>query len=90
MQTVYAVRCNVDTTEGKGPMIVKHLTNNLKTAQVIADKLEPYGISGQFNNVEQMVMFSSVAEYEEYQNGSIQRAALAKLTDIDKKVLGLI
>jgi hypothetical protein len=90
MHTVYAVRCNVDTTEGRGPMVVKCLADNPTTAQAIADKLEPYGHSGQFNNVEPMIMFSSLVEYNEYQDGAVKRAALTKLNDVEKKVLGLI
>lgn len=63
MKTVYGVYCNVDTNEGRGPIVLKYLLENKKDAQKIADELEPYKHSGQFNNVQELDLFNNYEEY---------------------------
>lgn len=88
---MFGVYCNIDTTEGRGPMVLKVIVPRLPDAQKIADNLEPYGHSGQFNRVEDLgaITYESYEDWKSNNDAAVKEQALAKLTAREKRVLRL-
>lgn len=84
---VYIVMVNADAAEGKGPMVPHCVCEDYKLAAKIAVDLEPYGISGQFNNVMKMPITKSYVTKRE--KDKIRLKALSKLTEEEKDALGV-
>jgi hypothetical protein len=89
MQTIYIVFENADKTEGRGPMVPVACFLNQKHAKKVANMNEPYGHSGQFCEVREFPLCSNVDDYIDAREEKVRRTALAKLTEEEKKLLGL-
>ena len=89
MRTVFVVKVNADLTEGRGPMLVKHICADLNTANNIALREEPYGHANQFTQVEEMDILTSYPDYEKQQKEKLIKSALGKLSQAERKALNL-
>jgi hypothetical protein len=93
--TVFNVRGNTDTTEGRGNSIVLARANSEQLAQRIANTESFYGEHGVMGGPNLSVQEESVKVFETYEdflienNNSKVNAALRKLTKEEKKLLGL-
>lgn len=87
MKTVYAAQENEDTTEGKGRMRTVALFDTKDAALACAKGRGVMGVGD--GDVTVVQVFSSMRDYEENNDTAMRKKALAKLTDYDKKLLGL-
>ena len=97
MFTIYGAYRNADETEGRGPMrLVLLLADRDEMVKYIEAQPDPWhrhctwrdNRYGDWEMREHRV-FQSAEEVDEYAAGEPRRRALAKLTDEDKRVLGL-
>jgi hypothetical protein len=94
---VYGLYYNSDMTEGRGPMLLHSIWDNWAECVKFMDKQT--GIMGRKAKwstqkygdwrIEEHYIVSSEADMTEKQNHEIKQKALAKLTDEEKKALGL-
>jgi hypothetical protein len=62
-KTIWIVLENFDKCEGKGPMVPKCAATTAATAKRIANEFEPYGNSGQFNDVRELTIYETADEF---------------------------
>lgn len=95
----YELSYNSDCVEGRGYNKIHARFANKDDAITICNDQKfwkRYGVMGTkidpAHHVKEVVgiVFESVSEYLNYDENAIKEAALAKLTDIEKKLLGLI
>lgn len=94
---IFAVKANRDQTEGKGPMYTVARFSNKEEAiqlQISKDFARDYGVQGTpyaASDVEEeeIKVYDSFAEYSLEKREDIRKRALAKLTQEEKRVLGL-
>lgn len=97
MKTIYLVKKNSDTTEGRGPMVIDcAFTKENDAKTYIDDKPGVMGRKAKWSEekygdwqVEPLVVFETIEERNKWDKDAIKRAALAKLTPAERKVLGL-
>lgn len=100
MTAVYVVMRNSDFTEGRGPMVMDSLWMNAKDAVRYAESIEPYGAKmemgkygafayGQFLEIKLQEVMDSYEDMTQKKENELREKALAKLSDKEKKVLGL-
>ena len=91
MKEIYVVMANYDTVEGRGPMIMDCIFENIADAEQYT-KTAP-GIMGRINmgdfDIKIMPLLSSLEEKKEFDKSSVKQRALAKLTNYEKQILGL-
>lgn len=94
---VYVVKKNSDMSEGRGPKIVDSIFSNRTAAVEYMDK-QPgiMGRTGKWSEdgygdwkIEEMFLFDSANQREEAVIAEHKENALKKLTDYEKKILGL-
>ena len=94
----YELTYNSDGTEGRGYSVVAaRFVNKADAVAVCNDKRfwGKHGVMGTKMNPEHDVrevlapLFDSVPDYWQYSEDEVRRKALAKLTDLEKKALGL-
>ena len=89
MQRVYLVYANSDSTEGRGHDELKYVCSNEIAAKEMAKCLGPMGASD--GSVKVDYMYDSVLERQQrIKEDFIRSEALKKLTDEEKRVLGII
>lgn len=87
---IFVFMKNADQTEGRGPMVPVCGFTDKTEAQKVADRLEPYGFSGQFNEVREFTVYNKAEDFPGYPSDeNLKKHALAKLTAQEKKLLGL-
>jgi hypothetical protein len=89
MRTVYVVLCNADTTEGRGSMVATAIFESEGEAKKLADRLEPYKNSGQFNKVEALPLLESMDDYFVARKEGIRKQVIKRLYQEEKEVLGI-
>ena len=97
MNTIFAVYRNSDMTEGRGPMIIDSLWSDLQEAKKYID-IQP-GIQGRMAKwstmkhgdwyIEELKVYNTSDQKNKEDNEIIRVRALNKLTDKERKVLGL-
>lgn len=94
MIEIYIVKLNADLTEGRGPMVFHSAWEDKIEAEKVADYIDPYFKPGQrrsgLSSVEPAILHESFDEYKNNGDKKIKERALAKLTDYEKKLLGLV
>lgn len=75
--------------DGRGSYRIQTITSNLTAAKEIAISLEPYGFEGQFTRIVNSFIFSSYDDWKKYIEEKTRQDALKKLTEKEKKALGL-
>lgn len=67
---VYCVYICADTTEGRGPMILKEIFDNREGAEQYALSIEPYGYKNQFTMIDEKIVLKNCIDKEniEYRN----------------------
>ncbi len=92
---LWACLTNTDSVEGRGREIpVAYTKSKEKAAEIISDPMfySRYGVMGCNNcciREETFVIIDSVLEIPTLDKEKIRCAALAKLTDVEKEILGL-
>jgi len=97
MFTVFGVYRNADQTEGRGPMVLSKLFASREVAEhYVVAQPDPYGRQREWRDgrygdweLRDHAVFQSLEEIEECVADEAKRRALAKLTDEDKRALGL-
>ena len=97
MYTIHIVLKNADETEGRGPMIpVKYILNHDDAVAYIESRPDAYSRQRKWQGerygdyeLRTVPLLESLAEIEEYIPVDFKAQALAKLTDQEKKALGL-
>ena len=89
MNIAYIALGNTDTVEGKGGMKSIGAFWDKKLAEDVSAR--EGGCMGQPQKpwIDEIPIFDSLEDREEYKQGDKRRKALAKLTDADKHILGL-
>lgn len=88
MKIVYLATKNSDGMEGKGNTIPVALFEKKEDAQRCADKFAPMGYPPGDRPIE-MVVHENFRSYEEGYTDEVRRRALSKLSDTERKALGL-
>jgi hypothetical protein len=86
---VYLVYRNADLTEGRGPDVLEGIFKDREVADEYAMKLEPYGFKNQFCRVKEEVVHCDYKDFETYKKAELRKRALSKLTEEERKVLGV-
>lgn len=97
MKVVYATLYNADTCEGRGPMVIdKVFSNRRDAAAYIDNKPGVMGRRGKWSEekygdwkIEEYPVFDCLAEARQSDEKIKKEKALAKLTEEDKRALGL-
>ncbi len=97
MKTVYATYYNADMTEGRGPMVLdKIFTNRVDANAYIDTKFGVMGRPGPWSNqkygdwtVQEHRLFDSLDDAAKDHDREVRKRALGKLTDEERKVLGI-
>ncbi len=89
MKNIYLVRVNADTTEGRGPMVPKATFTNEQDAIAVEKTMHPYRVDDGLVDVIVFPLYTSIDDYRDNNEKSVKEKALAKLTDYEKKLLGL-
>lgn len=88
MVKLYKIRYDV-SEDGRGHFRDVVCTADLSVAKQIAKKVEPYGFENQYTTIDEIVMVSSFAEFEKYENDRIIAGAMSKLNSKEKELLHL-
>jgi hypothetical protein len=96
MITIHIVRKNADSTEGSGPMVpIKYITDYEAAVAYVEAQPDPYGRVRSWNanrygdlSLEEVPVFESLDEIDDYAAIDIKAQALAKLTEQEKRALG--
>ncbi len=89
MKTVYTVWFNSDTTEGRGPMVLKGIAATSEVAGALAADCPKIMGVGANADIRRETLFESVADYQAGQRKAIVTLALSKLTKEEREALGL-
>ncbi len=87
---VYEVTVNSDMTEGRGPM--RHLAffTDQNDAELAGEPHKIMGVGkGHSVKFKELRIYQSLNEYTERTAYSLRKSALAKLTDDEKRALGI-
>lgn len=87
MQTVWAAKKNADLTEGRGPMVIIALFSDEVSARSAARGWGVMGVGD--GEVTPMFVYNTYREYVEEKDNEIRNRALAKLSEEEKRTLGL-
>lgn len=90
MQNIYVVRQNSDMTEGRGAMIPKIAFTTAVDANEASKGMHAYREDDGMADVVAFPLYSSIHDFNENNDKAVKAKALAKLTDYEKKILGLI
>lgn len=91
MKIAYVVMRNSDQTEGKGPMYLLDdavFIDSNDASQVQRTRKKNSGVWIE-DEIREVLIFDNFREYREYLDGKVRAKALAKLSDEEKKVLGV-
>lgn len=88
MKTVYATYQNSDLTEGRGPCVMRSVFANKEDAEWYNSNCIG-GVMGTPNDckIKEIIVFDSLDEVEGHRKLEIRKAALAKLTEEERKIL---
>ena len=97
MITIYNLYVNSDLAEGLGSMVFKAAFENKEDAEKAANEIDPYCVKGDkpqglksgWAEVRVAPLFKYYDEYKDNSDEKNKKKALAKLTDYEKKVLGI-
>ncbi len=87
MKTIYIAMRNSDMTEGRGPMVAIAAFENRPDAVMAAKGWGVMGIGD--GTVEELRVYSSFNDWEKGEAKWMRKRALDKLSEQDKRVLGL-
>jgi hypothetical protein len=88
MKQIYTVWANDDNIEGRGRDVIVYICSNQDTAIGLSKKLGPMGCSDGY--VKEAWLLDSISDLNEvYRVKTIRENALKKLSEEEKKVLGL-
>lgn len=85
-KTVFAVYENTDKIEGKGGVYITALFSTLDEAQKAA---KGHGTWGSDATIRELSVHESYESYVASENDSLRQRAISKLTDVERKALGL-
>jgi hypothetical protein len=87
----FEVTTNSDTTEGRGHSVHVAYTSNLVTAHAIAVGKGVMGSPADVNPInKKIIICDTISDYEFGENEKVKISALAKLSEKEKRALGLI
>ena len=87
MKVIFVAERNQDSTEGRGPMVPIAYFEKRADAQIAA---KGQGVMGAGNGeVNEVMVFASIAEWHEGEDDKLRKSALSKLTDAEKRALGI-
>lgn len=88
MKVIYTVWANSDGVEGRGVNQIRYICSNEITATELAKGLGPMGMSN--GEVKTDWLIDTADEIKQKQKEELKQRALKKLTEEEKKALGLI
>lgn len=86
MKTIYVASKNMDSTEGRGPMVPVGYFTKLHDARLAVRGLGVMGVGD--GDVDEVILHETFGEYQMDINEKLRRTALSKLSEAERKALG--